>query len=107
MSKRHTRPPVNLRDFLDKQEREGTIPIVGSSKTFLLRPPQLLSDDEHRALMAAEGDEVAQARIMLGDDYDEFVADGGSAVILGLILMEALEAEQEVQGADMGESGAS
>ena len=107
MSKRYSKAPVNLQDFLDRQEREGTIPIIGSSKTFYLRPPQLLSDAEQTALVAAEGDEVAQARIMLGDDYDEFVADGGSAVILGLILMEAIEAEESVQGASVGESEAS
>lgn len=107
MSKRHKHPPVNLRDFLDRQEREGCVPVQGTSETWLVRPPQLLSDDDYRAFVASD-DEVEQAKLMMGEaDYEAFVADGGSAMILGMILAEALEAEQAEQGASAGESGAS
>lgn len=109
MSKRYKHAPVNLSDFKDKAEREGCIPVVTDSGTFYIRPPHLLSDDEYRTFLATDdADHVAQARILLGEDkYEAFVEAGGSAMIVGAILAEAIEAEQAEQGASSGESEAS
>lgn len=105
MSKRYKHAPVNLSDFKDKIEEEGTIPVEAGGRTFKIRPPELLSDDEFKRFVASD-DEVEQASILL-DDYPGFAEAGGTAMLVGLILSEAIEAQKQAQGVDPGESGAS
>ena len=105
MSKRHKRPPVNLQDFKDKLYKENAIPVIAGDRTFYIRPPELLSDAEYRAFLASD-DEIKQAA-MLMHDYDEFVAAGGSAMLIGLMIDEAEKTQSEEQGADLGEEEAS
>ena len=70
----------------------------------MIRPVHLLSDDEMAALMATDdSDLVAQARIIV-DDYDGFVAAGGSAMLVHeIVKREAVKTEVE-QGVSPGES---
>jgi hypothetical protein len=108
MSKRYKMPPVDFQDFLDKEEVEGAIPFTLGGREFVLKPPTLLPDDRAREFLQLEGvDAEAQARILMGDDYDEFVAKGGNALALMKFISQQLAAQEAAQGADSGESEAS
>jgi hypothetical protein len=107
MSKRHKIPPINLSDFKDKLEVEGKIPVIVGDLTFYIKPPTLLTDDEYRTLRSLDDDDlISQARLMV-DDYDGFVAAGGSAMIVNQIVAEAALTQTSEQGVGPGESGAS
>ena len=114
MSKRHKKPPVDLLDYLDTKEREGAQPITVGDRTFVLRSPLSLSDDEFSMLERAEAggnfDAVELVRVMV-DDYDglcEALAaagrPGGAAALVMSLLAEDLEALADEQGAPVGES---
>jgi hypothetical protein len=108
MSKRYKMPPVNFQDFLDKEEEEGAIPFTLGGREFVLKPPTLLPDAAAREFLSLEGvDSEKQARILMGDDYDEFVALGGNALALMKFISEKLAEQTAEQGADVGESEAS
>lgn len=101
------RPPINLDTFKQAIADADAIPVEAGGKTFVIRPPHLLSDEEFAAFRAlGDDDDVAAARIMV-DDYDAFAAAGGSAVLVGLIIAQAAEDKQAEQGATPGESGGS
>ena len=104
MSKRYKHAPVNLSDFRDKLEEEGTIPVEAGGRTFKIRPPELLTDEDYKRFNASD-DPIVQASIIV-DDYPAFVEAGGTALLVGLILSEAIKT-QEAQGVEPGESGAS
>lgn len=107
MSKRYKIPPVNFQDFKDKREEEGAIPIVIGDRTFIVRPPEQLADDDLKRFFELEDqDPVAQARMMM-DNYDDFVALGGSAMLLMSIIQEVTNTQSAEQGASPGESEAS
>lgn len=108
MSKRYKMPPVNLQDYKDKLALEGSIPIDTGDRVFYMKPIELLTDDQYKALDTEEDPAVVGSWLM--DDYDDFVAAGGSAQLLLKILYdyriaEAVSAGE--QGATPGESGAS
>lgn len=107
MSQRYRTPPVDLADFKARKATEGAIPIVADGRTFYVRPPELMTDGEYVRMQEVKGaDIVAQARLMM-DDYDDFVAAGGSAVLLLGIVKEHAEARTAEQGVDPGGSVAS
>ena len=97
------RPPVNIDQLRQAITDADAIPIEAGGRTFIIRPPELLSDDEYAQLKADEGDITAQARIMV-DDYDGFVAAGGSAMLLGRIIGDAEREKEAAQGKSSGES---
>lgn len=84
MSKRHKHPPVNLADFKAKKAEEGQIPVIAGDRTFYIKSPLTLSDDDFRTLTSGD-DPIASARLLV-DDYDGFVAAGGSAALVGAIV---------------------
>lgn len=107
MSQRYRIPPVDLADFKARKAVEGAIPIVAGDRTFYIQPPELLSDDDWLRLQEVKGrDLVAQARLLL-DDYDDFVAAGGSAVLLLSIVKDHALARSAEQGVEPGGSVAS
>jgi hypothetical protein len=98
------RPPVNIDQLRQAITDADAIPLEAGGRTFIIRPPELLSDDEYAQLQAAdEADITAQARIMV-DDYDGFVAAGGSAMLLGRIIGDAEREKEATQGKSSGES---
>lgn len=109
MAKNRKAPIVNLGDFKKKLEEEHSVVIDTDAGKFRYKGPALITDDEMkevRKLEKSDDDDkdVKVARIML-DDYDGFVAAGGSLGVLGAII----EAEQERLngGDDSGEGEAS
>lgn len=107
MSKRYKIPPINLTDYKAKKAEEGAVPIVVGDRTFYVRPSELMSDAEYEAYNAVKGEDiVAQARLMMVD-YDDFVAAGGSAILLLSIVKDHMEAQAAAQGVEPGESEAS
>lgn len=111
MPKKRTAPVVNLSDFRKKLEEEYSLVIRTEAGDFRYRGPELLSDDEFERMVALEKSDdpasaIEVARIMV-DDYDGFVAAGGSMTVL----MEIVQAEKAKRAgedeADAGESGAS
>lgn len=110
MSQRYKLPPVNLNDYKAKKAEEGAVRIKVGTRTFVVLPPELMSDDTYTEFIRLEGQHesiVDQARILMGDEYDEFVAAGGSAILLLTVIAEAGTERRNGQGADTGESGAS
>jgi hypothetical protein len=113
MSQRYKMPPVNLTDFKAKKAEEGAVRIEAGTKTFVILPPEMMSDDVYSEFIKLEQSPeqiVDQARMLMGDDYDEFVDAGGSAILLLSIIGEAAKERGKAasaQGADPGESGAS
>ncbi len=105
MSKRHKIPPVNLQDFKDKLYKDGAIPVVTDAGTFYIKPPELLTDADWDTFSKSD-DEMVQAKLLV-DDYDGFVAAGGSAILVGVLIEEQAKADKQEQGADQGEEGAS
>jgi hypothetical protein len=105
MSKRYTSPPVDFTDYLDTKERENTTPVTLGDKTFLLYSREHLSEDKFKELQNATEAEVI-CRIML-DDYDGFIAAGGSTPGLLSLIEDIAEKRAAGQGLSVGESGAS
>ena len=114
MPKKRTAPVVKLADFKKKLEEEHSLLIEApDGKKFRYRGPELLSDDEFKSMVELEKSDdpasaIEVARIMV-DDYDGFVAAGGSTAIL----MEIVQAESHRRAGegedaeDPGESEAS
>lgn len=77
--------------------KHPAIEIEADGKTFSILPPQLWTDD-----IIAVGDEpIAASKMLLGPQYDDWIAAGGSSAILMHVIAEA-------QGVDeAGESSAS
>ena len=110
MSQRYKLPPVNLTDFKAKKAEEGAVRIKAGTKTFVVLPPEMMSDDVYSEFIKLEQNPeqiVDQARMLMGADYDEFVAAGGSAILLLSIIGETAKTRRQDQGVDTGESGAS
>lgn len=110
-------PVVKLADFKKKLREECSIVIEAEDGTrFRYLGPELLTDDQLKAMLALEksDDPAAQldvARIMM-DDYDGFVAAGGSfAVVQAIVEQEQKrrrgELEDDEDEAAPGESVAS
>lgn len=99
------RAPINLDELRQKIHDEKAQPVQAGDKTFWIKPPELLTDEDFQAFTAANdsNDIVAQARLVV-DDYDGFVAAGGSAILLAQILGEMGDDED---GSTAGEDGAS
>lgn len=77
-------------------EKHPSIVIEAGEDVFEVAPPQLWSDE----IIENGTDPVAMARLLLGDRYGDFVAAGGSAIVLANIL-------QRETGVGVGESSAS
>lgn len=109
MSQRYKLPPVSLADFKAKKAEEGAVRIEAGDRVFVVLPPELMADDTYSEFIKYEGSPesiVDQARLLMGAEYEEFVAAGGSAILLLSVIAEAGQAKNG-QGADVGESGAS
>lgn len=101
------RAPINFDEFKAKIAAESGREITAGGKTFHIVPPELMTDEQYAAFTSTDdADLVGQARLMI-DDYDGFVAAGGSAVLLGLLIGELQAEAAEGQGVDSGESPAS
>ena len=99
--------PINLSDFKAKIAEEDAIPVIAGDRTFYIRPVHLLTDAEFKAMQDSDdNDIVGQARLLV-DDYDAFVAAGGSAVLVEAIIKAAAKQHAADQGVDSGGSGAS
>jgi hypothetical protein len=110
MSKRYKQPPVDFLDFLDKQDREGSIPLDVGDKRFYVRSAVLLTDEQAKLANSDDGDELELARSMV-DDYDGLCAalaehghPGGAAMAIMAIVGEQAQQIAAGQGADVGES---
>jgi hypothetical protein len=98
------RPPVNIDQLKQAIVDADAIPMEVGGKTFILRPPHLLSDEQFAALNAADNaDLVAQARIMV-DDYEGYAAAGGSAMLVMKVIEDEVARKAAEQGASPGES---
>lgn len=99
--------PIDVDQFIDNLRLERGRELRLSGKVFHLVPPELMSDEAYEQFAEIDdADVIAQARLMI-DDYDGFVAAGGSAMILCQIVAKIAEDEQAEQGATPGESAAS
>lgn len=94
---------VKLSDFKAKQEDEGAIDLtMDNDSVYRLAPPQLWPDSVGDYLANKELREAARVIVELldGQNYEEFVAVGGSAqIVMGVI--------ETVHGESVPESGAS
>jgi hypothetical protein len=111
MPKPRTAPVVNLADFKKKLVEEHSVIIRTDEGDFRYRGPELLTDDEMRRMVELEGSTdpaavLEVARIMM-DDYDGFVAAGGSTAVLMKIISaeQAKRAKVDPEGERLGESG--
>lgn len=77
-----------LADFKKKKAEEGVVEIEGEGGTiFTVPPPALWSDD---VLALADGNPLEASRALLGEEtYEQWVAEGGNASTLMMILREA------------------
>lgn len=92
---------VVLADFKAKKRDEGAIDIeLENGTTVRVDPPELWPDEAQK--LGRAGDDEGAAVALLGgqDQYDEFVAGGGTAMLLWSIV-------KDVHGLNAGESGAS
>lgn len=117
MPKNRKAPVYNFNDFRKKLEEEHSLVIHTDAGDFRYRGPALLSDDEMKRMVELEASKDADAAIevarIMVDDYDGFVAAGGSTTML----MEIVNAEQkrragetddeDAEGERLGESGES
>lgn len=96
--------PFDLDSFKAKLQNERSRAVTIGGKTFHTTVPELLTDGQFNDLQQALGtdDVVAQARCMI-DDYDGFVAAGGSAMLL-VEFIRSLDADGV---GDLGEGEAS
>lgn len=101
-----TRQPIDLAELKAKIHDDKAQPIVAGDRTFYVLPPELMSDEKYQQLQTLDDDDViGQARLMI-DDYDGFVAAGGSAMLLAMVLDQMAEAPGD-EGTTPGEGGAS
>jgi hypothetical protein len=105
MSQRYKMPPIDFEDFRDTYDREHSVPVKLGGKVFTIKAPELLSDEQYRTLEGSEDPEVI-ARLLI-DDYDEYVAAGGTAILAGVIMAQQAEERAKVLGGSLGESAAS
>lgn len=84
---------VDLTAWRKAREEAGALDIDlgdGSPPVRLL-PPELWPDAVHQQLRENPGDLDGQARAVLGDDYDRFIAGGGTARILNQLIIDRHE----------------
>lgn len=100
--------PLDFADWLASRRPSGLVDIPFGDKTFTAKLQDLFTDDEYNAWRDLEvTDAVGAARLHLGDQYDDFVATGGTGVALMEYLREVNTQRESEQGASSGESGAS
>lgn len=99
MSKRDSRV-INLADFKDKKKQEGSLEIELSDGTKIhIDAPEIWPDEAVPFIEAK--DNIGLGRFLMGEEnYDLFVADGGSSAMIGSML-------DERHGATLGKSSAS
>lgn len=93
---------VRLTDYKAKKRDEGAIEIEADDGSVFRVDPPLVWSDETLALSQDRTKVVELATSLLGgpEEYERFLAAGGSAALLSGILAEE-------HGADVGESAAS
>ena len=69
-------------------------------QVFVVPPAQLWSDEQIKQIQNSGENALIMARALLGDEYDKFVAAGGTAALLAHIVAESGKA-------GVGESSAS
>ena len=87
----HPKPIVSLADYKAKKEEQGSVPIdIGDGDVIYTRSPWSLPDEDMKALAKADtlDDVETVARIILGDNFDRFIAAGGTSTLLASILDE-------------------
>lgn len=89
----------NLAEFKDRRRTEGTICIElgDGEEPILIPPPELWPDD----LPVRRGAKAVAIGLLGQDEFDRFVAAGGSGKILDAIF---LDATKDTQGVEPGES---
>lgn len=81
----------NLQDYKAKKEEEGAVYIDAGDRTFRV-PPALLWPDEVTELAAAGKTKQAAIGLIGQEDYDAFVAAGGTGSLLLSMVNDAMEA---------------
>lgn len=80
---------INLAEFKSAKRAAGAIEITGENgKTWTIDPPELWPDEAQP--VAASGDYVGLAKLVLGgdDEYAAFVAAGGTAAMVGMMIAD-------------------
>lgn len=77
-----TAPSGDFLAFVEDVKRRDTKAFTVGDKTFHLRGPSLLTDDEAIALTGGGKSNVIDKARAVIDDYDGFVAAGGTAMLL-------------------------
>lgn len=80
--------------FMNDLKRTDTKPITIGEKTFHLKGPALLSDDQVEELNSPDIGVVDKARAVI-DDYDGFAAAGGTAMLLMTYYDSVFKADAE------------
>lgn len=95
MSKRTGPAKVKLSDFKERKEIEGAIDVeMDDGQVFRFPPPELWPDEFTRTRKDMAPEE--QARALLGEQFDAFIAAGGT-------IMLALSIVGDHHGASAGE----
>lgn len=110
--------PLSYDQFMESRRDERLIPFEAFGRTFHIRTPEAMTDDEAVEFLDLIGkdnelsavDVVRMAELAV-DDWPAFSAAGGTAMGLASfmrVLLEQRQAEAEAsQGVGLGESGAS
>lgn len=101
MSKRTGPVKVKLSDYKERKQDEGAVDVeLDDGSTFRIPPPELWPDSFAKGLKNEEfrNDAEAQARMIVGDDeFDRFIAGGGTTMLFHSLL-------KEEHGIEVGES---
>lgn len=76
----------DLSEFVERKRDQGAVEIVAGGQTFTIDPPEVWSDE---VLILSTTDPVGAARALMGEQYEPFVAAGGSASRVLAILQDA------------------
>lgn len=85
-------------DSLLEEMKAAGRPFVLGGETFVLPAPTAWPDEAFER--ARSDDPLGASRLILGDDYDRFVAAGGNSLFLQRLV-------EKLHGASVGESSAS
>ena len=98
--------PFDYDSFMAEIKATKARPFTAGGKTFHLLTPELLSDEQYDAFQAADENDIPTIASLIVDDYAGFIAAGGTAIGLSLIVAEMMKDDDE-QGTTPGEGGAS
>lgn len=96
-------PSGDFLAFIEDVKRKDTRTFTIGDKTFHLRGPALLSDDEVEDIASSDGSVVSKARAVI-DDYDGFAAAGGTAMLLMSYYDTVFDKDDDAEGEDAASS---